>query len=695
MGEKRDPGGWLLRVAFGDRTGAYVFVAALVFFGVYWSITFFSTDTLTIANTLVAVSEGHLHIDKIVYGPSSLAQPGTNIVDGKLYGRNYGQVAIALPILLAVRGFSTVADVSVLLVGTWCLGVLALTIRVGAYFGRREQATVLGSGAVLLLFVVNAALATRIPPRMYPLLALQIGSMIAAALIAVVLYRWLSEVYDRRVGLFAGIGTAVATPVGFWASIPKRHSLTALLVVLVLFSFYRSRATETHRGFLQFRVLSYVWVALTAWVHGGEAFVLLVALVTIDLPTARDNSIRTLSLVGVTFALALVPFFATNLVVTGNPVEPPRLAPGFNSGDLPPGVDPSPGVDDPVPGEEQTPTPEGTPTPEPRETTTADPGGQPGATATPAGGTPPSSDSTPGGGSGGGIDPLAVFTGVVGGLVSLLVGGVDAFRTLVSLSVSGVEVLGSVVDRFWRLVNRSLRIFTDADRLVDVFLRSGYIEGLRQPWNIPVNMTMLESMPLFGAFAATPVLGIRAVRSRIGDRNWPLTPARQTDLLGISVLLLFVLVYSQRLPLHHMYTVRYLHPFYPVGVYFLARVPAVRAAMTTNPRTLVGSYGVTVLAGVPLYLFVVQSLGLVRSEAVQLYALCALAVAALLAVWTVLATALESRDLTQSGGAVLGLAAGAMTVYLLVGGIELFSRGTEAVLPVVRLIGESIRAVTG
>jgi hypothetical protein len=117
--------------------------------------------------------------------------------------------------------------------------------------------------------------------------------------------------------------------------------------------------------------------------------------------------------------------------------------------------------------------------------------------------------------------------------------------------------------------------------------------------------------------------------------------------------------------------------------------------VTDHARVATASFGATVLGGVPAYVVAIQSLGLVRSEAVQLYALCALAIAAVVGLWAVVSALQDRIALGRPGAALLGIAAGATTVYLLVGGVEVFARGTDAALPVVRYLGESIRAVTG
>ncbi|WP_336361301.1 hypothetical protein [Haladaptatus sp. ZSTT2] len=317
------------RLVFGDLRGLLVFIVALWFFVLYWRIGIFISDTFTVANAFVAVSEGHLWLDHFPYGQGPNT-PGMVLVDGKLYGRNYGQIFLALPFLWAMQAVSVVADPRVALVAGWSGLTLAGWVVAGRLTDRTTEFTLAGSALALLLFAVNLAVSPPLDPFWIHQAALQLASMVAAAFVGVVLYRLLAAMHGPRVGLLAGLFVVLATPVGFWASIPKRHALTTLFAVCTLYCFYTSR-----EGDLKLRALAYVFVGLTAWVHAPEAFVLIVALAVVDLPTAKSNDLRTLAMLGVAFAVSLLPFFLTNALISGNPIQPPRLLPQYNGGPIP------------------------------------------------------------------------------------------------------------------------------------------------------------------------------------------------------------------------------------------------------------------------------------------------------------------------------------------------------------------------
>ncbi|QIO21620.1 hypothetical protein [Haloarcula sp. JP-L23] len=610
----------LWRAVLGDRVGATLAMGSLVWVCLTWHLGFFSNDQYTFANALLAVADGHLHVTEAVYGPASGATPGTYLVDGRVYGRNYGVVLVSAVWYVVLRSLSLVADVRVLLVGLWSLAVASVGVGVGRVVGRPDAGRVAGIVAAAGLFVASLALTTPLSTLWLPLLALQLTTALAAVLLTVVCYRLVTRLYDRRLGVAAAVATIAATPVGFWAPIPKRHSVTALLVVCAMYTLYRSREADTRRSATRFRALTYVWVGATAWVHAPEGFVLLVAVGVVDLPTARWNGVRALLSVGAALALSLLPFLLTNAAVSGNPLQPPRLLSEY-TGDV-------------LPSEADAPT------------------------------------SAGGSGGGGGGD-----SGASGG------GGTATGGSLFPAPLS--RITSQFVDSYGLLF--------DPEHLFRVFVRTGYVPTLRPTQDAAVNLSVLASMPLLGVLVGYPVL---AIRRGIARSDWPLpsprqwSPARVLDAFTVLYALLLVGLYLETLPSHHMFTVRYLHPLYALGVYWLVRMPTVRRVVATERRTLTFAYAATVILGTPTSLAAIAVGRLVLSEAVQLFSLVALTVAVGLAVWAVAAVLTDAGF--RVGACTLGVAAGATTVYLLVAGLSLFPTSGEFLLPLSRAVSETV-----
>jgi len=449
-------------------------------------------------------------------------------------------------------------------------------------------------------------LADPLPAYWLPQIALQLTTALATAVATVVVYRLVTRLYDRRLGVAAAVATVAATPVGFWATLPKRHSVTVMLVACAMYTLFRSRGAGRARTAARFRALTYVWPALLAWVHAPHGLILLVAIGLVDLPTARSNGFRDLLAVGAVFGIALLPFFLTNTFISGNPVSPPRFLPSYSGDVLATDAELS-------------------------------------ASATDAG---------------------------------------DSRSLLDGLPLPATAIVSRFIG--------SYAILLDPGRLFRIFVRTGYLPTFRPTQDAAINLSVLASMPLLGALLAYPVHVGRRQTTEGGlltaPRQW--SPVRVIDVFTLLYVFLLFGLYLASLPVHHMLTVRYLHPLYLVGVYWLVRLPAVRRPVATRPRALAGSYGASIVTAGPLYLGAIALGGLVLDESIQLYVLAALTAAAVLAAWAVLATGHD--DYTQTGAVVLGVAAGAMSVYLLVAGLSLFPTTGEFLLPLSRLLSEQV-----
>jgi len=318
---------------FGDELGVVVFLGSLCFAMVYWRAGVFITDNETLVRTLEALAEGRVWIEPAT-GGSVFDAPGAEVRDGFVYGRNYGQLVVSLPALWLLEFLARVADLRVALVAFWHLAALAFTVRLGRVLERERAVGVAGSVLVFALFVVNLARATRFVDPPMALLALQVTSLLAVGFVAVFFYRLVAFQYDRRLGVLAGSAGVVVLPVGFWATIPKRHVFTVLVCVVVLYAFARSREPDATGSiaFLDhlpvYRAAAYALVGFLTWIHAAEGLFVFLALVAVDVPTAPANDRRTLAFVAAVFAVSLLPTVATNLLVTGDPIRPPRTLGG-------------------------------------------------------------------------------------------------------------------------------------------------------------------------------------------------------------------------------------------------------------------------------------------------------------------------------------------------------------------------------
>jgi hypothetical protein len=587
------------RAVFRDRRGLLVFLFAAAAAMLLWRTTVSINDNYTVINGLVAVSRGQPYVAAPTFG-ETLASPGMVRVDGRAVPRNFAHIVLSLPALWLLQGVELVADLRVAAAGAWSGLLLALGVTIGDLAGRERVGRVGGSVVALVAFAANVAVATPLEPVHPAFLALQLTTVVVAGLCAVLVYRTLARLHGDRVGLAAGLAVALASPGLLWASIPKRHVLTAAFALATLYALVRSREANQPRA-RRFRALAYVPVGLTAWLHAAEGFALLLALVVVDAVTARRNDPRTLVTVAAAFALSLVPMLVTNALVAGDPLTVPRMLPPYDSG----------------------------------------------------------SDavrfvSEGGGGSGSG--------GGVSWLPSVLVPLVDATLRLAEPLLAAVQ-RGLV---FVTFVERGVDAATgQPSKLYHTFLRSGYVgtEG-RGATGLAINLAFVEALPLAGAVVAAPVVAVRRWRR---DGSAPLRdrlagPHATADLFAVAYGIVLTLVYLRRFPIHASITVRYIYPLFPLAVYAVARLPAARAVVHERPADIAFTYAGGVLVGGQLTLLVVVVNGYGVDEAMQGYALLAVAVAGLLAAWSLAATL--GRRGTRVGAVLFGIA-GAVTTNVL------------------------------
>jgi len=639
-------GRWL----FGDRQGLVLWLGLLCWFGLTWRIGFFIQDTYATANTLVALADGQLHVTELRYSVTFGSQPGLYEHGGRLYGRNYGQLVFAVPLVWALELAATVVDPRLLLAGLWAGLGLALVTQLGELpqFDRHRTRTA-GTVVVTVLFVVSVLTATELPFDRLALVAYQLSTMVAAATAGLLCYRLVWAVQHRHLGLVAGAALGIATPVGFWATLPKRHTLVAMLVLGAVYAFAVSREREG-RVALRARAGAYAFAGLITWVHAFEALFVVCTLGAVDLLTARSNGGRELVVVVLVLCAAMTPMLATNYAISGNPAEPPRvLSPAGDDVDFPPG-----GYDSGADGGGGDPADDG-------GSGTADGGGS----VDGGGGGDPADDG------GDGRSPVTLLRETVERLTGTVsaVGG-DAV-------VEGIETL------------------SEPERLWHTFVRSGTIPSVNYSFNEyeTIELSLLEAMPLLGALVALPVLAGRRLRTvrdgpvrQFSPRNW--TAGHKTDLLVVALAAVVTVVYLARLPLFSMLTVRYLHPVVALAAYGVCRIPAVRSGVAES-RWLGRAYLVSLLVALGVLVGGISGLGLAVGEAVQYNALWNLGAAVVCAGVVLGRTVSPERVSARLVAVGIGIPAGFTTAFLVLSGLVYFRYGSYG-FDLVRLLAETL-----
>jgi uncharacterized membrane protein YgcG len=639
------------RFAFGDRLGLVIWLGLAVSYAFLWRLDLAITDSNVFANMLVSLADGSMAVTEIRFPLDTLGaqrvQQGLIEHDGAYYGRNYGQVALAVPVLWALEAVAAIVDVRLMLAGGWSLLLLGFVHHLGVILEAPRRGRVVGAVLAGLAFASSMAVGTDVDPRMLPVIALQLVNLGATAAVALILYRLVGRFHGRRVGGAAGLAAGLATPVAFWATFPKRHVLVTLVLLAGLLSFVVSRQTET--GSKWARGGAYAAFGSIAWVHAFEGFVLVLALGVVEFTTAARTDRRSMAIIGLCLLVALAPTLATNAAVTGDPLKPPRLG---GSGDL--GSDllrmQEDGRDAAGDDEETVQSTDGE-----NEQASGGDGDAGGESDGDVGG---ESDGGAGGGSSDGI-------AVIGPLIGLL-------------PASARSALGLSVD----LAIEGVWMINEPDKLWHTFVRSGNYDQFLV-WNPPYQpyeLSVIESMPLLAGLVGLPLAGLERVRKRVrGEGNGSLRPTTargQTDLLVAVVATTLTVVYLSRLPLQGQLTVRYLLFLYPLGIYGLVRYRPIRRTITAAPRALVGGATVGLVATLLGGMVVLASIDPARAEAVQAHALVHLGLALGLVAVLVVSALTAERD-RRGLALVLGLVAGTTCGYYALAGLEYFS-GTYA-----------------
>ncbi len=622
------------QILFGDRLGLALFLGCLCFALLYWRAGIFITDNITLREGLRALADGHLWIEPAT--GNYLQTPGTSVENGYVYGRNYGQLFLSLPVLWGLQAVDLVADLHIALVALWHLLVLGLAIQVSRLVDRGRIVVYAGSALVAASFLINVALATQFASVSRPLLALQLTTAVASGFVAVAIYRVIALHRSRRLALLAGAAVVVALPVGFWATIPKRHVFATLVCAEVLYLFTRSRESPgmTLPGLgtvPMYRAGAYASAALLTWDHAAAGLFVFLALVAVDVPTAPSNDPRDLAFVGAVFGLALLPMFLTNYLIAGDPFRPPRTLYGS-------------GVEGP-----------------------AAPGSGGGAGGGAGGGG--------GGGSGGSLGnwgPIGVLANVVRGAITAI--GLDWFFYQV----------GWLIAQTTFLVEQGLAGLTRLDEVIRTFLRSN-VEGIAEDARfLGVNLSVLEAAPLLGAITLAAAHAVSERARSITARIHP------SDALAVLFIVAFVILYNDRLPLNTTITVRYLLPIYPLGVYLLARSIPVGGLVADNFGAALWAYAAGVLVGGQLLLAFLLVGDYAVAEAARVHATLGFT-AGLIVAGVAIGTLVDDR-LRPVTAVALGLAAATGTVFLLLSGLHYFSFVGEYILPVAGALSDVLSA---
>jgi hypothetical protein len=607
----------VLRFEFLSRTELLLFFCSLLFAGIYWRFGVLISDTFTVANTLLAVSEGHLFLDTLQYGGD--VSPGMSYSEGKLYGRNYGMAFLATPILWMIEFASGILDLRIMLVGLWCTMFMWAIALIGERLGLKHYLIMGGVIAAIFLFIVNMMYATEIVNKKFPIIALQILSLSCFSITTVLIQRIVRRLHGEFLGTLAGFAAIVAIPLSYWATIPKRHAVVAMFLILGLYLFGRSFDATGVRGPWWYRASAYGSVGFTAWVHPGEALFALAGLGLVDITVRQDAfQFKELILVGLVLIAALSPFFVTNTVASGDPLSPPILNEKFD-GTQNVTVGPDRIVNNSTG----------------RKITTSV------------------------GASGNRIDIKNSSPVLTGSEQPQL----EGIGRLVRQTRRAIEALGSPYILFW------------------AYIESGYVTSVvDSDLNQELNLAIFESSPLL-TITLPAILSVliryKKNENKIIDTD---THIIAVNSLSVVWILAFTFLYLPDLPESAQFTVRYLIPITPLFIILLSASDLVQQ-VTQHWRLMCWSVAGGTLIGGQLALgwMILTAPGI--GEAIQFHGLINHLIGAGLVLWGV-GEVLTSRDMTRLGAFLFGLAVSGTIVFVVLSGVGYLNYSTDLMLPV-------------
>lgn len=610
-----------------------------------WRIGVLVNDSYVFINTLISLRNGQLHfteqIVELMYRGLIPAQPGLHVVDGSIYGRNYGQAFLALPVLLVVEGVTLFLNPMIIVAAVWS-GLISMCIsEICKINGCPQTISDAGKAVAIVLFGVNLWLLKPITIEWSPYIALQLTSIIVATATVGLLYQIGRSMASKRVGLLMGTFATLASPVAFWAPLSKRHTLTGFLALAALYGLYRSRVATSSRTAVQYRVTAYVSVGLTAWIHSIEGLLLALTLIPIDLVTTRTTLVRSTGVMTLTLMVAFLPFFITNFLISGNLVRPPRALPSTTTSNITAPVE-SNGSAVGVYGQEEAVT-----------------------------------------------QPEAAQAGS------------DATGTLIDSLAAGA---GERLSTFLSYIGRNIITLTQPERWYTTFVRNSYGFLSSHQFTVPAqDFAVLESMPIAGAIiGGLALVGYRAVQdSWDAHKLLRNDPRRIADAFVILHAAWLIIIYVPRLPLHTTYTVRYLYPLYLYGIYAVARIEFVQQTVHMAWRRLLIYYLLTILLGGAALVGLLAVLdsnpsGFNRhmdmyTAAFQVHALAGALSGLLVGAWSIYAAMKTISG--RVGAIVLGNAAGITTLYILFASLRYFAFTSQYAIPLSRVLARLLGAV--
>jgi len=152
-----------------------------------------------------------------------------------------------------------------------------------------------------------------------------------------------------------------------------------------------------------------------------------------------------------------------------------------------------------------------------------------------------------------------------------------------------------------------------------------------------MNLSVLESAPIIGGILLSLVFLVKNILREKIDLRFGIKNIKDmvegaispVDALAALISVVLILTYLPELPTNHSYTVRYLHPIYPLAIYGVFRTPVISRVVIKHTKAIIWTYEGVVLFGLPITYILLYVYSPATGDVYQSYAVVALMLAGL------------------------------------------------------------------
>jgi 4-amino-4-deoxy-L-arabinose transferase-like glycosyltransferase len=265
-----------------------------------------------------------------IHGSLDLEVAKVNVENGiyitvadHLYGKfSYSLLILSLPAYFALKNIDLFYGAHLFLLQIWALSG-GISVYLLAKTWKFKYAVFGGFVSYLILIMINLRYFNPIYfPKWGEIISIEFTNILITSFLVIVVYFLFKKMFSNKIALFASLFIIFATPISFYAITLKHHSLEVLLTILAFYFFYKYQEKKD----LKFIYAAYVLAGLCVWTRTLDGAVLLLSLLLIDILHFR-RSFKHIALISMVILVSLIPFFAFNQLIMGNPFSIIELHP--------------------------------------------------------------------------------------------------------------------------------------------------------------------------------------------------------------------------------------------------------------------------------------------------------------------------------------------------------------------------------